>query len=250
MRTDMGFSNLDFRISIEQRLCGACILCDVPRLQQPRDENDAPRTGCDDISQVLELDATNAKDRQRDGSVDSLDIGESDGSVIRLRRRREKRTKANVIGTFSRGLRRLLKAVGRFADEAVPAGGLASFGNGQVVLADVHACRADFARDLRVIIDDERDLGFTCHISQPGREAHQFPESLLLPTQLDNVDSSVDHCASHPDCVSRVHVAEINDSVEPAGMQSAPGAHSCRRVRVGFNSNWSEAIKRSTNPVS
>ncbi len=241
---------LGLRCAIQQRFRRACILCDIARPQQPRDDNDAPCTGRDDIPQVVKLDAADAKDRQRDCCVDTLNIGESDGWVIRLRRRREKRTKANVIGTFSRGLRRLLKAVRRFADEAVPAGGFASFSNGHVVLADMHAFRANFARDFRVIIDDKWDLGFTCYISQADRDAHQFRNSLSLSTQLDNVDSSVDHRSSHPGCVSSVYVAEINDSVEPAGVQSSRARHSCRRVRVGFNSNWSEVIKRSTNPVS
>src|SRR3954451_3114217 len=96
----------------EQRPGGARILCDIGRLQQLRDDDDAARAGSDDFGEVVELDAADAEDGERELGVDCADVRQADWCVVRLSGRGEERAEADVIRAFGGGLSRLREAVG------------------------------------------------------------------------------------------------------------------------------------------
>jgi hypothetical protein len=83
----------------------------------------------------------------------------------------------------------------------------------------VYAFHRNFARNLGMIIHNQRR-------GRPGRQFVQLPRSsdklvdrLFFSTKLDQINAAFDHCFSDVNCFRSFNVAEINDAVEMAIVQ-------------------------------
>ena len=83
-----------------------------------------------------------------------------------------------------------------------------------------------------------------------GGKIDKCIDRLLFAAQLNKVDISFDHCLGHARGNANVNIIQINNTVEPATRQIRHVDYSCKRVRVGLSSKFSEDMTRSTKPVS
>ena len=79
---------------------------------------------------------------------------------------------------------RLIDVVGRFTDGAVGPDDFPRFGNREVVLAEMKAFRLKVARDLGVIIDDQRHAVARRDFAQFPRQLYDFASWIIFRAQL------------------------------------------------------------------
>lgn len=207
------------RLIDQQSLRCARILCDIHRLQQPRDDNNAAGTCGDYLGKILEFDSPDAEDRQPRRCVNRPNFLQPDWHVLWFCRCRKKWPPANVIGTFDRRAFGLRKAVSGSAHKALPARDLSHRLDASVVLPDVNAFYRHLMRNFCVIVDDERDArrgGDGMHF---GCDAGDRAQIERLCSQLNNVDSACDHFAGDTGRIPRHDVSEINNAVKPAAAE-------------------------------
>ena len=113
-----------------------------------------------DLRQVRHFDAADAENRELHELVHAADFFDADGGVVRFCGRGEERAEADVIRAFRLRRDGLRDAMGRFAEPAIFASDdLARRGDGEIVLAEVHAFHREVARDCGAVVDDERHAG-------------------------------------------------------------------------------------------
>ena len=69
----------------------------------------------------------------------------------------QKWAEADIVRAFVKGSDGLIDAVSRFPHHAIRAGDLPHRRNGKIILPDMDTFRRHTTRDLRVIVDDERN---------------------------------------------------------------------------------------------
>src|ERR1044072_5495281 len=91
------------------------------------------------------------------------------------------------------------------------------------------------------------------HRPQVRGDLRDFRRRMFLGAQLNQLDASFDHLPGSACQVVRLHITQIQNSVEPAAAEiggSQRASYSCNRVEVGFSSKLTEFMTRSTKPVS
>src|SRR2546430_1073440 len=103
-------------LGIKQSFACARIFRDVGRVEQTGTDRDPLSAGRKNFAQIVDLDSADEKSRDVDLVVNAFDSVQSNGLIVRLGRRRENRTKANIVRAFPLRRDRLLQTVGRFSN--------------------------------------------------------------------------------------------------------------------------------------
>src|SRR4029450_6902398 len=119
----------DFGFESEQPFAATRIFSDIRRFEQAGYNRDTMRASADHLLEIVDLNSTNAEDREIYVEMRLFDIFGSDRLIIGFRRRREDRAEADVIGAFTLRFSGLLEAVGRFSNEQRPSCLLADNGD-------------------------------------------------------------------------------------------------------------------------
>ena len=144
------------------------------------------------------------------------DIGQTDRRIVWFGWSGKDRAEADVIGAFALSSTRLLKTVGRFADQNRPTDLCARDCDRIILLADVHAFHWDFARHLGVIVHDQRNRSRRCNLVKSARKIDKLIERRFFAAQLDEIDISLDQSFGDAGNVGGDDVAQVKDTVELA----------------------------------
>ncbi len=233
----------------EQFPASTRVLGHIRRVQKPRNNRHSPRAGRNHFRKIFQFDSSNAKDRELYGAMRFGNIRKADWLIVRLRRRGEEWTEADVLRAFILRGDRLRQAVRRFPYDCGLARFAARFPHRKIILTDMHAFSSDGSRDLRMIVNDQRQTMLGHRVMQKPAELLQFGQRPPFATQLDEIHASFDHFLGHAERVIFVYVGQVQDAVEP-GLRKRAQSYSCSRVGGALNSSCPEFITRSTNPVS
>src|SRR5437588_3165075 len=96
-----------------------------------------------------------------------------------------------------------------------------------------------------MIIHDERNASRRSQSQKFFCELAQLIDAPVFAAQLHDIGAAFEQLPEHTGCIVVAHVSQIQNGVE-----CACRLHSCNRAVGGSNSNFSELIKRSTNPMS
>lgn len=188
-------------------------------VKETGDEDDAARARGEDRLQVVEFDAADAKNRERDQLVHAPDFREADWCVVGFGRRRPERAEAQVIRAFLHRRDRLGDAVRGFADDDFGADEAAHFGDRWVVLADVNAVTHG---ERGMVVDDQRNAGRLGERPQLRRESRDFGAGNFFGAELQHLDAARNQSARHRHLLSRGDGTEIENSVNPRRRQLLP----------------------------
>jgi hypothetical protein len=130
----------------------------VGRGQQIRNDDDTPRAGGEHFGEVRALDPADAErgDARADLAFHRGDVLQANARAAQLGGRGKQRAEADVIEALRQRRARLFQRMGRAADEFSGTHDFPRRGQWPVVLAEVHAIRAELRGEFREIIQDER----------------------------------------------------------------------------------------------
>lgn len=210
---------MDFGFAIEQLFHCAPVPDDLTCLQESGNNNDALGACFDHFRQIVQLDATDAKNRNANGVVNFRDLGQADRRIIGLGRCREDWAEPDVVGALIKRPDRLVDVVRGFANGAVRANDRARGGNRHVVLAEMNSCGADIPRDFGVIVDDQRNAA-------AGRDWAQFLAQLFdlslritFGAQLEKIDAGRNQRFGHLVRAVTLDITEIENPVKAAAAE-------------------------------
>ena len=165
----------------------------VHSLQDSRNDDDALRSGGEDLGEVFAFDAADAENGKRGVAVDLGYVGRADRRVVRLGGSRKKRAKADVVGLLSKSGAGLRGTVGGEADELAGADEAAGFGDGLVVLTDMHAVRTCGADEFGVVVEDEGNSRLAAERGEDLGERENFGGGEFFGAKLEDLDATSEH---------------------------------------------------------
>jgi len=189
---------------------------EVLRLQQTRNDDHATGTGLKKARQILPLDSADAEYRDGTLPLDGGDVRWTDRLILRLGRRGEDRTEADVVDRFPKRGTGLIQTMRRFPDDASGPQELAHRVDGGIVLTDMNAICIHLNSDLREVVDHEGNPGIAGNRNRGPGEGSDLSSGKTFGPKLKNVDASgSDEPTSHFDQAARSDVTEIEDAIEP-----------------------------------
>ena len=147
------------------------------------------------MGEVFEFDAADAENGQGCIAVDIGDVGRSDWSVVGLGGSRKKWTEADVVRLLLEGGAGLRGAVGGEADEFSKTSEAAGFGDGLVVLPDMHAVGSCGADEFWVVVENEGDSSSAAERGEDFGEGEDFGRRDFFGAELEDLDSPGEHGA-------------------------------------------------------
>jgi hypothetical protein len=198
----------------ECRLAIRDVGAEITRLQQPGNYHRSPGPGLDESSQVLPLDAANAKYRHRRLTKDRSDVFRPDRNVIWLRGRRENGPKADVIRPFRPSGSGLLKAMGGSANDGSRTSRPPGCIQRTVVLPDVNSIRAARCGKVGIIIQDKGHSRRSTPQTHLPSEREDLCLAGLLCAELNYVHACRQERFPHRQRTIRLDVTQIKNAVQ------------------------------------
>lgn len=187
----------------------------IPRLQNSGN-NDHPARACrDDQWKILPLDPTNAENGKRNEVLDCADLTQTNGCIVGFGRGSEERAETDVVGPFLPGGDGLRRTVRGFSDDGMLADKLPRLSHTHVVLTHMGSVGSAFEDQLRMIIENERNLMVAAKLGQITSQREYLPDLPALGAQLEELDSAGNHFVGDTHCAFHLKVAKIEDAVEP-----------------------------------
>jgi hypothetical protein len=107
-------------------------------------------------------------------------------------------------------------AVGGEADEFSWTSEATGFGDGLVVLADMHAVGTGGSDEFGVVVENEGNPGGAAERGEVLGEREDFGGGEFFGAELEDLDSPSEHGAGGFDSLRRLHIAEVENAVEVA----------------------------------
>lgn len=178
----------------------------------------------------VEVDATDRERRKFDLTSNILDVIESDRGSMFLCLGRENRSDPDVVRTIFDGLLRLVETMGRYSDDRIGSENPAHFGGFQIVLPLMNSVGSGQLGDIEVIVDQERDAGFSAELAEVSGQRKELALRHVLFAQLNDVDAASDRRSGDLVEWTRGEVggderveSSVRQYVEPIGAKAGAG---------------------------
>jgi hypothetical protein len=190
-------------------------------LKQGGNDNDASRSGGEDLGQGYRGEATDAEggDFLADLALHGGDFVEADGGAAGFGGGGEKRAEADVIEALGEGGAGLIQRMSGAADEFARTDDVPGFGERAVVLADVNAIRIDFRSEGGMIVKNERNSGGAAERKKLLPDTPNGGEIVTFRSKLEEISTASQERSGDFFRARLRDVAEVEDAVETRGVE-------------------------------